>query len=193
MSRRMGQPKLSLPFGSELMLPRVCRLLSEVVPRIVVVAAQDQELPRLPEFVSIARDEYASLGPLAGLATGLRAIRPEADVVYVPACDVPLLRPAFVRALLDRLGDADCAVPTDGRFDHVLSAVYRTHLEDRARQLLSEDRRRPLFLVEQSRSLRVPVEELRAADPDLDSLSNLNTPEDYETALARLRNQEPHS
>ena len=47
-SSRMGRPKALLPFGPEVMLERVVRILSAVARPIVVVAAPDQELPPLP-------------------------------------------------------------------------------------------------------------------------------------------------
>jgi len=179
----MGRPKFSLPFGEEMLLQRVCRILSEVVSPIVVVAAAEQELPALPDGVLIFRDEYDSLGPLAGIATGLDAVHDKADAAFVTSCDAPLLRPEFVRRLIELLGDHDVAAPTDGQYDHVLAAVYRTKLADHARRLLAEERRRPLFLLDESNSLRVHVDELRSVDPNLDSLRNMNTPEDYEEVL----------
>ena len=182
-SRRMGQPKALLPFGDELMLQRVCRILGEVAPQLFVVAAQNQELPELPSNVTVVRDEYESLGPLAGIATGLGAARPTCDAVFVTACDVPLLKPAYVERMFDLLADQDAAVPTDGEHIHVLSGAYRTNLEDAARKLLSNDRRRPLFLVEESNSLLIPESDLKAVDPELHSLRNTNTPEDYQAAL----------
>src|SRR4051812_7872240 len=109
----MGRPKATLPFGSELMLPRVVRLLSSVVRPIVVVAAPDQDLPTLPADIIIARDERPERGPLEGLAAGLAAIEPHAEAAYATSCDVPLLVPAFVQAIIDRLGDADIAVPIE--------------------------------------------------------------------------------
>ena len=52
-SRRMGRPKAWLPFGPELMLQRVVRLVGTVARPIVVVAAPGQDLPELPAGVSI--------------------------------------------------------------------------------------------------------------------------------------------
>ena len=182
-SKRMGRPKFSLPFGDEVLVQRVCRILSEVVSPIVVVAAADQELPELPGDVSIVRDEYDSLGPLAGIATGLDALRDRVDAAFVTSCDAPLLQSAFVRRLIELLGDHDVAAPTDGQYDHVLLAVYRTVLADHARRLLAGDRKRPLFLLEESKSLRIHVDELRDVDANLHSLRNVNTPEDYDDVL----------
>ena len=55
-SRRMGRPKETLPFGPELMLQRVVRLLGQAARPVLVVAAADQSLPELPEAVDIVRD-----------------------------------------------------------------------------------------------------------------------------------------
>src|SRR5258707_10287503 len=99
-SRRMGRPKAWLPFAGELMLPRVARILGEVVSPLVVVAAPDQEVPPLPVEITIVRDEEKGRGPLQGLAAGLNALRSRADVAYVSSCDVPFLQPAFVRRMI---------------------------------------------------------------------------------------------
>src|SRR5215216_3969334 len=99
-SSRMGRPKAWLPFGDEVLLQRVVRILSAVVDPIVVVAAPDQELPSLPPATLIARDDREYLGPLNGLATGLSALRGRADVAYLSSCDVPFLRAAFVQRVV---------------------------------------------------------------------------------------------
>src|SRR5262245_40439806 len=88
-SRRMGRPKAWLPFGGERMLPRVVRVLTEVVSPVVVVAAPDQEVPPLPASVHVVRDEERGRGPLEGLAAGLAALAGKADAAYLSSCDVP--------------------------------------------------------------------------------------------------------
>jgi len=182
-STRMGRPKATLPFGPELMLQRVVRLLSSVVRPIVVVRAPDQELPLLPADVIIACDERPQRGPLEGLSAGLTAIMPHAGAVYATSCDVPLLVPAFVQAMIDRLGEADIAVPIEESFAHPLAAVYRTSVAPHISDLLAHDQLRPAFLFDRTSTRRVPVAELRAVDPDLQTLRNLNRPEDYIDAL----------
>src|SRR6476660_3315417 len=96
-SSRMGRPKAWLPFGDEVLLQRVVRILSEVVSPIVVVAAKEQELPTLPADILVARDEQEAFGPLAGLAAGMAALRGKVAAAYASSCDVPLLKPEFVR------------------------------------------------------------------------------------------------
>ncbi|MEZ6148085.1 MAG: molybdenum cofactor guanylyltransferase [Planctomycetaceae bacterium] len=182
-SSRMGQPKAWLPFGDETMLQRVVRILSEVVSPIVIVAAPDQEVPSVPEDVLIVRDEQEGLGPLAGLAAGLKAVEGLADAAYASSCDVPLIKPAFVRAVIEQLSDHELAIPREQSYHHPLAAVYRTSLSERCERLLVEGRRRPFDLVTSSNACEIDVQSLRSVDPQLDSLRNANTPEEYEALL----------
>lgn len=183
LSSRMGQPKAWLPFGPELMLPRVVRIIGEVVSPIVVVAAVGQEVPPLPPTVQIVRDEYDTAGPLAGLAAGLAALSSTATAAYVSSCDVPLLRPEFVRKMIAHLGNAAVAIPRENSLHHPLAAVYRTDLAPKVRELLATGERRLMHLVNSVNSHIIDVEELRSADPQLQSLRNINSPEDYAAAL----------
>lgn len=180
----MGVPKATLPFGPEMMLQRVVRLLATVADPIVVVAARDQKLPALPPAVPITRDERDARGPLEGLRAGLKALPAAVDAAYVTSCDVPLLVPAFVQRLIELLGEHDIAVMEIGGFAHPLSAVYRRATLPHIEELLAHDRLRPAYLFEAVRTRRVTPEEMRDVDPDLRTLRNLNTREDYLAALA---------
>jgi molybdenum cofactor guanylyltransferase len=184
-STRMGRDKASLPFGEGTLLSRVVSTLAEVVGEVVVVARRDQTLPALsvPAGVElhVAHDDVEGRGPLGGLAPGLRALR--ADVAFASSCDVPFLSVAFVRTMFDALRDADVAIPEAEGHLHPLGAVYRRAVLPHVEALLASDRLRPIFLLERVPHVRVPETELRAIDPDLASLANLNTAAEYNTAL----------
>jgi molybdenum cofactor guanylyltransferase len=180
----MGSSKAMLPFGSETMLQRVLRLLGGVVDPIVAVAARDQELPELPTAVIVTRDERERRGPLEGLRAGLKVLPDSADAAYVTSCDVPLLVPEFVTRMVDLLGDYDIAVMEVDGFPHPLSAVYRRSVLPYVEALLAQDKLRPVFLFEAVRTRKVKPEEMTSVDPQLQTLRNLNTREDYEAALA---------
>ncbi|HEX5472363.1 MAG TPA: molybdenum cofactor guanylyltransferase [Lacipirellulaceae bacterium] len=184
-SSRMGRDKATLPFGRELMLQRVVRLIGNVISaeNTVVVAAPDQSLPVLPQDVLVARDLQKFRGPLQGIATGLGAVDHRLDAVYVTACDVPLLAPALVSCMFEKLGEFDIAVPFDGQRHHPLAAVYRPRVLPHIHMLLRDDRLRPVFLFDQVPTLEIPVDELRSVDPQLLSLANVNRRKDYMAAL----------
>jgi molybdenum cofactor guanylyltransferase len=183
-STRMGVPKATLPFGPETMLQRVVRLLATVVSPIVVVAARDQSLPELPDDVKITHDEREQRGPLEGLRAGLKALPNSVDAAYITSCDVPMLEPKFVTRMIELLGDHDIAVMEIDGFPHPLSAVYRRDTLPHVEALLEEDKLRPVFLFDAVRTRRVRPEEMLSADPQLRTLRNLNTREDYLAALS---------
>jgi molybdopterin-guanine dinucleotide biosynthesis protein A len=188
-SSRMGRPKAWLPFAGELMLPRVVRRLAEAVRPIIVVAALDQDVPPLPPEVRIVRDEVQGRGPVQGLAAGLDALRGQAQAAYVSSCDVPFLQPAFVRRLIELLGDHAICVPRVGDYHHPLAAVYRLEVADAVVRLLAEDRLRPFFLFQTVPTRVVEAAELTDVDPTLQTLRNLNTPEEYEAALREVSSE----
>jgi molybdopterin-guanine dinucleotide biosynthesis protein A len=178
----MGTPKATLPFGPENMLQRVVRLLGAVVHPVVVVAAREQELPPLPKII-VARDERERRGPLEGLRSGLKALPDSVDAAYITSCDVPLLVPGFVTRMIELLGDHDIAVMEIDGFTHPLSAVYRRGVLPHVESLLAQDKLRPVFLFDTVRTRRVQTSEMISVDPELRTLRNLNTPDDYRQAL----------
>jgi len=184
-STRMGSSKAMLPFGPERMLQRVVRLVAEVVPRenIVVVAAEGQELPPLPDDVAVTHDRQDNRGPLEGLACGIAALAECAEVAYATSCDVPLLVPAFIERMFELLGDHDIAVPKEEKYFHPLAAVYRTTVLPEVESLLAADRLRPVFLFERCETQELAVEQFLDVDPQLQSLRNVNQPADYISAL----------
>jgi molybdopterin-guanine dinucleotide biosynthesis protein A len=187
----MGQPKASLPFGPETMLARVARLLGEAAEPIVVVAAADQDVPALPGSIRVVRDDVADRGPLQGLAVGLNALPTGIELVYVTATDAPFLNPAWVARLVERIGDHDLAISEIGGFLHPLAALYRVEPARAAiARLLADDRLRPSLLADALRTIRLDAQAMASVDPGLETLRNLNTPEDYREAL-RLAGFDP--
>ena len=193
-STRMGRPKASLEWHGSTLLHRVTGIVARAVDGpVVVVRAPGQELPQLALGMRVVEDPAEGRGPIQGLAAGLAAVAGEAEVAYVSSTDVPLLHPAFVRAVL-RAGseeDVDVALPVLHGYRHPLAAAYRTSLVPDVEDLIAEDRMRPAFLFERSRVRELTEEDLLAdrelADTDAELLSvlNLNEPDDYERARAR--------
>jgi molybdenum cofactor guanylyltransferase len=193
-SSRMGRPKAWLPFGEEMMLQRIVRIVREVVEPVVVVAAPDQSLPSLPKEVLRTHDHREGRGPLEGLLAGLKCLAEfdsSLEAAYVTSCDVPLLVPELIRYLLAEREGHDVVVPVDAQFHHPLSAVYRLSICSEIEQLLARDELRPRALFERAATRRVPVEELRRVDSQLYSLMNLNHRDDYEQALRIARDLVP--
>jgi molybdenum cofactor guanylyltransferase len=191
-SSRMGRPKAWLPFGDELMLPRIVRIVRGVVDPVVVVAAPGQDVPAVPPGVEIIRDEIEGKGPLGGLAAGLAAIEGAVDAVYLSSCDVPFLKGEFVERVLSFLSPVsglltpEVAVPRINDYFHPLAAAYRVSVLPQVHELLAADRLRPVFLFDAVPTRIVDPHELADVDPGFRSLQNLNTPDEYAAALHEL-------
>lgn len=189
-SSRMGTDKAALPFGAESLATRVVGVLRQVVAleRIVVVAAAEQRLPRMPAGLIIARDLRPERGPLEGIAAGLRAAAPLAECAFVTACDVPLLRAEFV-ARLFIIAEAAAAegfpitVPGDEVKCYPLTGVYHTEVLPAVERRLAADQLRVRDLFQDVPTRYVPLEDLRDVDPELASLENVNHPQEYRRAL----------
>jgi molybdenum cofactor guanylyltransferase len=182
-SRRMGRAKAWLPFGDELMLQRVVRILGSAVQHLVVVAAPNQEVPPLPSSVTIVRDSTPGRGPLEGLSAGLATLGNTSEAAFLTSCDAPFLQPAFVTRMAELLGKHMICVPHVGGFFHPMAAVYRMEVCHPIQRLLAAGRLRPVFLFEDLPTRIVEAHELADVDPALQTLRNLNSPEDYEAAM----------
>jgi molybdopterin-guanine dinucleotide biosynthesis protein A len=189
----MGSPKAWLDFGGQPLLARVVGRVAEAAWPVVVVAAPGQDVPALPSTATIVRDPVSGRGPLQGIAVGLEALEGKARAAFVSSTDVPFLSPALIRRLHDLRGDAyDVAVPRAQGHYHPLSAIYVLEARAEIAALLAADRLRPFFVFERMRTLvadealLLAGEELKAADPALQSLRNVNTAEEYRAAYAEV-------
>ncbi len=184
-SSRMGEPKAGLEWHGSTLLRRVAGLVARGVDGpVVVVRAPGQALPALPSAVEVVEDAVPARGPLEGIATGLAALQDRAEHAFVCSTDLPLLHPAYVRALARAGQGVDVALPVVGGHRQPLAACYRTSLAVRARELLAQDRARPAFLLEGADVRVLDEPELLAdtalakADPQLQSVRGVNTPEE---------------
>jgi len=176
-SRRMGASKALLSIDGEPMLGRVVRIVRSVVWPVVVAHRPGQALPPLDDDVRAVPDQVTGVGPLAGLLSGLEALRDECDAAFVCACDQPLLQGSFVSRLLERLGDRQAVVAEHEGFLHALTAVYRIEVVGALRRRIDEGDCRVHAFARSCDPVILTEDDLRDADPTLGSLRNINTPE----------------
>ena len=179
-SSRMGRPKALLPFDGEPLIAHTVRTLRHLFSDIVVVAAPEQELPPLP--VTLVRDEVAYQGPVEGILYGLRAAH--AEIAFVTSCDAPFLNLDLIAFFVAQLTDYDVVVPYWQERLQPLHAVYRRSVAPLLQEQLERGELRPIFLYKKVRTREVSPEEIRRFDPEGLSFRNLNSPEDYQAALA---------
>jgi molybdopterin-guanine dinucleotide biosynthesis protein A len=183
-SSRLGRPKALLPFGAETLIERVVRRLAAGSSEVVVVVGPHVRLPPLPDPVRVVEDEIPLQGPVAGIAYGLAAAR--TPLAFVCGCDHPFLEPEIARLLVERTCDRNGAVVVSAGVPQPLLAVYRKGVATIATAMLASGERRAARLVELARLVEVSEEDLLAIDPAGLSLFDVDTPQAYREALARL-------
>lgn len=185
-STRMGRDKRQLPWNETTMLEHVVNVVASVCDEVIVVVA-DPATPSIPAGARPVADSVAGAGPIAGLHAGLAAAR--APHCFVCSCDLPLLRPSLVRFLLDELhsGVADAVVPRTQHGTQPLCAAWSTRLVDHIAGRIAAAEHSLRALVDSLAHVRfIDEPELRRVDPQLLSLTNLNTEPEYLDVVRRF-------
>lgn len=186
-SQRMGRSKATLDFAGEPMVVRMVRRLSRVCGgEHFVVAGFEQSLPPFAESVQILRDRAPGRGPLEGIVLATRAVNENSSnsAVAVVGCDLPFIQPFLMRSMFGAFNaESDVICVQDDSRMHPLIAIYRPRI-----QRVAESRRMAGLaslhgLLATVCVQPVGLEFVRAADPTLRSLVNVNTPDDYDSAL----------
>jgi molybdenum cofactor guanylyltransferase len=193
-SSRMGTSKAALEWHGSTLLYRTASVLARTVSGpVVVVASPGQDLPGLPTGVRVVEDPVEGLGPMQGIATGLAAVAGQATAAFVCSTDLPFLHPAFLRPVLRALArpDTDVVLPVARGFRQPLAAGYRTGMAELIGDLAAAGDLRPGMLFKHCRVDQLDDAELLADpdlarfDPELESVINVNAPDDYQAARQR--------
>ena len=190
-SRRMGRAKPLIKVAGVPLVVRVVQAAREAAAEVVVVTKTTQAgslRPVLPDGVALRTDIGRIQSPLVGFAAGADALTSE-YVAYLP-CDLPLLSPVLLYALFTAAEGHDAAIPKwpDGRIEPMVAVYLRSPARDAAKEALEAGDRANTDLIRRLLDVAyIPIEELRAVDPGLDSFVNVNTPEDLKAVERRLR------
>lgn len=199
-SSRMGAPKASLEWHGSTLLYRAAALLRRTVGGpVMVVSAPGQALPALPAGVEVVEDPVEGLGPMQGLAVGLAGVGDRAGAAFVCSTDMPFLHPAFAARVMRGFGtpgpvgadEVDVVLPVARGYRQPLAAGYRTALAGLLTELLQQGALRPGMLFAHCRvqqlddAALLDDADLVRLDPGLDSVTNINTPDDYAAARQR--------
>ncbi|MFO8006258.1 MAG: NTP transferase domain-containing protein, partial [Candidatus Brocadiia bacterium] len=106
-SRRLGFPKEMLRVDGVPLAVAMVRRLREVFPQVAVVTNRPDYLEHWLD-VPVYRDEYAGLGPLAGVHAGLS--HTQGRQAFFLGCDMPLVTPAIMRRLIEEADGTEAAV-----------------------------------------------------------------------------------
>lgn len=183
-SQRMGRDKATLPWQNTLLIEHLAQVFAPASHQVIVVAGQEQNIPALPEGVTVIRDESPFLGPLFGLRDGLR--RSASDLpVFVTGCDYPLLTHALPAYLLEQCGSADVCLLKRDNHRQPLPGLYHPRILARLDAVIRMKARSLQALLDV-----VNIQEMSEASWQQHFPSevfiNMNTPEEYDRALLRF-------
>jgi len=172
-----GVAKPLVTVAGRRIVDRQLAVLAPIAEEILIVGA-----PPGIEGVGarLVPDRRPGQGPLAGLEAALQATR--ADQLIVVAGDLPALSPRALALLVEASPDADAVVPRVAGRAEPLHARYarRTLAEVRAR--LDAGERALHRMLDHLAVAWLDEVALRAVDPELLTLADVDTPDD----LARL-------
>ena len=177
-STRMGRDKASLPLAGRTLLLRAVETVRRAGGTPVILG------PPRPDGESLGTRSLddAGEGPLPALRLGMAGTP---GPWFAFACDLPLLRPEAIAAIVARLGEDEAAVPRAlGRLQ-VLAAAYAPAALARIDDAL---RAGECAVQAAVAGLRVRVVEADELNPwgDETMFLNVNTPDDLRRAEERL-------
>jgi molybdenum cofactor guanylyltransferase len=181
-SRRMGRDKAFLPFGKGLLIERVIEVIQQVTADVILIANTPEQYQRfdLPMFSDVIPDA----GSLGGIYTGL--VYAKTPYSLCLACDMPFVKPAFLRILCDTAAEADVVIPKNAEDFQPLCAVYSQACREPIRQRIDAGRLKITGFFDQVRVRVIEGDLLARYDPHDVMFFNANTPEEYEQARQML-------
>jgi len=134
----------------------------------------------------VVADDWPGAGPLGAIATALRVSAAPWNLIV--ACDLPYLTRPWLEFLAARAlaSHADAVIPTNTRGAEPLCAVYGKRCEAPICAALERGVRKVTDGLKNALVELVDPFEWKAFDSEGLLFKNMNTPEDYEEARARL-------
>jgi molybdenum cofactor guanylyltransferase len=181
-SRRMGRDKAFLPFGTGVLIERVIEAVTQVADDVLLVT----NTPELYQCLGLPM--YADVIPDAGSLGGIYSGLVYANTPYslCLACDMPFVKPEFLRFLCETAADVDVVIPKNAEDFQPLCAVYAQACRTPIRQCIQAGRLKITGFFDQVRVRVIAGEELARYDLRDMMFFNANTPEEYEQARRML-------
>lgn len=120
---RIQREKAFLPIGGVPLIDRQVALLQQHFSHICIVTAKPQIRARFPRL-QFAEDQFAHMGPAAGIHAALKNCITEA--VFVVACDMPCLDGTLIERMVAhyRSSHAQIVIPQHTKGIEPLHALY---------------------------------------------------------------------
>jgi molybdopterin-guanine dinucleotide biosynthesis protein A len=180
-NRLPGEKKAFQKVGNETILENIYDVFSNLFKEVIIVVNEPREFAGLN--MSIVTDVIPSKCALAGLHAGL--FYASFPYAYVTACDTPFVKQSVVEYIVKQIEPIyDVIIP---RTDDGLETLFAVYSKD-CIPLIENNLKKNIFMIKKffrkKKVKEIPVEQLKALDPEMQFIFNVNTPEDL--AKARL-------
>ena len=179
-SRRMGRDKSQLILHGETLVARAIRLIGALTGDLILVTTAPDPFAGLD--ARLTGDVIPGGGALSGIHAGLSAARHEWSLVV--ACDMPFLNLDLLRYMASLAPGCAAVVPRWQDELETLHAFYSRECILIIEPILKRGGGRIIEFYERVNVRYVEPDEITHFDPDGLSFFNINSPEDWERALA---------
>ncbi|MFC1743279.1 molybdenum cofactor guanylyltransferase [Candidatus Riflebacteria bacterium] len=177
-SRRMGRDKSNLTVAGKTMLEHIYQNLKPFFSEVLIGVRANGKSAIIPGTISV-RDEMPGRGPLMGILSCLKAS--ENELNFVIACDIPEIDYGLLMKLFRDTTGFDAVVPmTENKEYEPLFGLYHKRIIPKIEEVLKKGERKVTRIFPELRVKFIPIREE-------DSLTNLNTPEEFNRFLQRTK------
>ncbi len=178
-SRLPGKKKTFRKIGDVMILESIYELFSNLFKEVIIVVNEPKEFAGWD--MTVVTDIIPSQCALAGLHAGL--FYASFPYVYAAACDTPFVKQSIVEYIVGQIDPKyEVIIPRTDDGLEALSAVYSKDCIP----LIENNLKKNIFMIKkffrQKKVKEIPVEQLKALDPAMEFIFNVNTPEDLEKA-----------
>ena len=181
-SSRMGENKALLPFAGESSLTKYQYERLEEIFQRVYIATKEPKL--FDDIDAMFIDESAhpdTYAPTVGFVSAFKQLKAE-NSFFVLSVDTPFVNEELIAKFQEvQSANFDAVIVRTPSGIHPLCGIYSRSLELPLHNMLLEDNHKLVKLLEESNVFYIDID-------DEDLLMNINTPQEYQDALAKVGN-----
>ena len=178
-SRFSGKNKALVRIGEKRILDRIYDVFTILFDKIILVT--NDPLQYMEWDFDIVTDIFPIRSSLTGIHTGLFYIT--TPYAFFAACDIPFIKKELIEILLDGVEPSiDIVIPETSKGVEPLCSIYSKRCFKPIEEQLEKKSLKIQRVFQKVRVKKISEDILRTIDPDLVSLSNINTPDDLARA-----------